>query len=185
MLRERPAAEGEGLEAGQRLPYPYRFVGGQLLGEQDEVSIAWLLLAHEVDEAARLGIVWAVVADEVGADEIDSHTRTGMLLHKVGRELRGVQGGVFGQQLPEIGHQLVVVRALHLHFAQVGSVGLDHHLAARLGEDRLLGIVGEDEDKRRRISHLRLIDEASSLNVDGVEAVDAPVRTIDQHLTLI
>lgn len=95
------------------------------------------------------------------------------------------KGEFFGQQLPEIGHQLVVVRALHLHFAQVGSVGLDHNLAARLGEDRLLGIVGEDEDKRRRVSHLRLIDEASSLNVDGVEAVDAPVRTIDQHLTLI
>ena len=99
--------------------------------------------------------------------------------------LAGLGGGGGACLLAEGGHEFVVVGALDLHLAEVGGVALHLDGLAGLGEDGLLGEIGEDEHEGGGFVAGYGVDEAASVDADGVYLLEDAVGAVDVELALV
>ena len=96
--------------------------------------------------------------------------------------LRRCQSVQFHTQLR---HILVVVTTLDGHLLHVRGIALDFHLLARLPKDSQLRKVREYQHKCRLVAQHGFVGETTLMNLNGINAFDATIRTIHIELRLI
>ena len=87
--------------------------------------------------------------------------------------------------MTELRHQFVVITARDFKLFQMRSVSLDVDGFAGLGKNGLFGEVRKDHHEQAFPLTWDFIREASALHFDGIQAFDAPIRTVNIKLTLI